>query len=97
MGVVSSLPLRMDVLEMWPDRRLLGRDDLDCRSFYLRQPHISRNRRRCGGLQQARRHPQREKHQSSNKDHSASLGPANPETHNDLSPQIAEFSPTLST
>ncbi len=96
MRVVNSLPLRMDLLGPWSDRRLLRRIDLDrldrCR-FYSRQPNISRYRRRLGRLQQARCHPQRKKHQSSNKEHSASLRPANPQTHNELSPQIEEFSP----
>jgi hypothetical protein len=81
MHVVSPLPLWMNVFGMWPHRRSLGPGDLDRLGFYSRQADISRHGRGRGRLQQAWCNPQRKKNQSSKKEHSASLGPANPETH----------------
>jgi len=73
----------MDPRGTWPDRRQFGLDDLDRRG-YPRQSNVSGHRRRCGRLEQARCNPQRQNHKSSYKDHSASLRPANPQTHAQL-------------
>jgi hypothetical protein len=106
MRLVSSLRLRLDLLCTRRSRCWVGRgspavtsrnpargDDSDWRSFYPWQPNVSRHGRWLRRLQQARHHLQRKNHQSSNKEHSASLGPSNPQAHNELSPQITEFSP----
>ena len=91
--MANARPRRaMDPPLLWPFSDLLRRN-CDRRSFHMLQPHISRHRRRLGGLEQARCNAKRQQQSADHKETQPSLRPANPEVHADLRAQLAEFSP----